>query len=141
MPICEMCETLKNEGWWGTTEFTHCKDCHYTWRTATRLAHCSYCHRSFTSPSGFDAHLKTGTDGRSIFHLDPIAKKGHPQFIVNETGAWYQPRPDDSYPQDTLSPRRSVAADESTPSLGLDTREPSQALKSDTLLSWLPKSR
>lgn len=138
---CELCEILSREGWWGTTLKTHCQKCHYTWTTATRQAHCTYCHRHFTSPTGFDDHLKTGTDGRSIFHLDPAASKGRLPYARNEQGAWYSPRPEDSYPHDPVSPVGNRTGDESSTSLDLDTRGPSASLLAPDLLSWIPKSK
>lgn len=134
---CEMCETFRREGWWGTSQATHCLTCHYTWRMGSRQAHCTYCHRHFTSPSGFDAHLKTGTDGRSIFHLDPLASKGHLSYIRNEQGAWYSPRPEDSYPHDALSPLGEPLGDDFSAQLDSTTREPFES----PILTWLPKSK
>lgn len=142
---CKMCETADREGWWGTSQLTHCRKCHYTWNMNTKAAHCTHCHRHFTSPTGFDAHLHTGTDGRSIFHSDP--QKKNTIFAKNEQGAWYKVM--DPYKAHLLqNPHFSSSEDDSldpfypeyTERIEIEPFDQQGSINQSSSLSWMPKS-
>lgn len=140
---CKMCETADREGWWGSSQLTHCRKCHLTWNMNTKAAHCTHCHRHFTSPTGFDAHLHTGTDGRSIFHSDP--QKKNTLFAKNEQGAWYKVMdPEKSFFPHSTDPLLLVGelidpeyTEEDVLEFLKQQREDNQQSSS---LSWMPKS-
>lgn len=94
---CPLCLSASSTGWWGVNGVTHCRVTHRTWKlTQTRQAHCETCHEHFSSPSGFDMHLKKG-DAGGCRPPGEVGSPSVPALIQSEDGMWsFPPMPEEA---------------------------------------------
>ena len=97
---CDLCDSVRREGWWGMSGITHCRACHRTWKMTTKQAHCTVCCAHFSSPSAFDMHL--GPYNEAVACLDPARvtnkKTGEILLVQREDGTWTRPQKEGWYP-------------------------------------------
>lgn len=124
MTDCVPCANARDPkvGYWGVVGITHCRRCHRTWPLSrTREAHCPTCCAHFSSPSGFDAHLRpVGASPPCRPPGELRHKDGRPVLVQREDGTWAFPPPED----DSWLRRRAVAQTIPAPPPGGPDTEP-----------------
>lgn len=141
---CKICWHVTEHGWHGMENDVHCTKCHRTWPRREykdyAQAHCAVCHRHFLTSNEFDAHLKDGTDGRSVFHLDPFDERLF--FTQDSDGMWAR-----SVRKPVSPPAPQSFAGRTVPLETAQTRPPTPPPSPATVplfeapktLPWLPK--